>query len=240
MRRAAQVFEIVETGSESRLVEKVWTTRSTSETAFVSVAESHWQIVVTTHRDGTGVVIQGPNDAARSTPVPEDVEFFGVVLSLGTFMPTLPLASLVGGADARPSGAHGTFWLGGSWWEVPTLENADVFVDRLVREGLLVQDQLVVQALRADGNDVSLRTMQRRVRRATGLTQSIIRQIARAHEAVDALGQGAQVSDVAMDLGYADQPHLTRSLKRFVGQTPGLVLASGKHWSASSPLRSGA
>ena len=238
MKRAAQVFEIDETGTDCRLIEKVWTTRSTPEPVFISVAESHWQIVVTTHRDRTGVVIQGPNDAAQITPVPAEAEFFGIVLRLGTFMPALSLSNLVGGADVRPNATDRSFWLDGSRWEIPTPENADVFVDRLARQDVLVQDRFVADVLQSEDDCVSLRTMQRRVRRATGLTQSAIRQIERAHDAVDALGQGIAHSDVALELGYADQPHLTRSLRRFIGQTPAQVAHTGRHWSASSPLRS--
>jgi AraC-like DNA-binding protein len=231
------VFEVDELGSDSRHIEKVWVTQSTSEAAFIAVAESHWQIVVTTLHGQTGVVIQGPNDNAKVTPIPPEAEFFGIVLRLGTFMPAVSLAHLVGGAEARPNATSRTFWLNGSRWEIPTPENADVFVDRLMRQEVLIEDRFVAQSLHAEDAAVSLRTMQRRVRRATGMTQSAIRQITRAHAAVDALGHGAPLADVANDLGYADQAHLTRSLRRFIGQTPAQVLNTGGHWSASSPLR---
>jgi methylphosphotriester-DNA--protein-cysteine methyltransferase len=154
-------------------------------------------------------------------------------------MPAVSLAHLVGRADARPNATSRTFWLAGSRWEIPTPENADVFVDRLMRQEILVEDRFVARSLQAEDAAVSLRTMQRRVRRATGMTQSTIRQITRAHEAVDALACGSLPVDVAIGLGYADQAHLTRSLRRFIGQTPAQVLNSGCHWSASSPLRSG-
>jgi hypothetical protein len=36
-----------------------------------------------------------------------------------------------------------SFWLNGSTWEFPTYENADTFVNRLVRAGLLLRDSLV-------------------------------------------------------------------------------------------------
>jgi methylphosphotriester-DNA--protein-cysteine methyltransferase len=107
----------------------------------------------------------------------------------------------------------------------------------LVRAELVAQDRSIGPGLENDV--VSLRSMQRRVRRATGMTHAVIRQIARAHEAVDALGQGMRPSDVAAALGYADQPHLTRSLRRFIGQTPAQALNTGRHWSASSRLLSG-
>ena len=56
------------------------------------------------------------------------------------------------------------------------------------------------------------------------MTHASIRQIARARHATCLLRDGAAITDVAYDLGYFDQAHLTRSLKRFVGQTPGQIL----------------
>ena len=63
----------------------------------------------------------------------------------------------------------------------------------------------------------------RRVRRATGLTLGAIRQIERAKQAAGLLDGGATILDAGMRAGYTDQAHLTRSLKRFMGQTPGQI-----------------
>ena len=71
--------------------------------------------------------------------------------------------------------------------------------------------------------------------RATGLTRSTITQIARAEKAVEALGNGRSPQDAAPLLGYADQAHLTRSLRRFIGQTPAQV-NHGRHWSIDTPV----
>jgi AraC-like DNA-binding protein len=68
--------------------------------------------------------------------------------------------------------------------------------------------------------------MERRVARATGLTRGAIRQIQRAERAVELLSEGVPAVDAARQAGYADQPHLTRSLKRFVGQTPSQIVSS--------------
>lgn len=62
--------------------------------------------------------------------------------------------------------------------------------------------------------------------RATGLTRGAIGQIRRAERAAGLLGRGVSPLDVAGQLGYADQPHLTRSLKRFAGRTPSQIAAS--------------
>jgi AraC-like DNA-binding protein len=70
--------------------------------------------------------------------------------------------------------------------------------------------------------------MQRRIVQATGLTRHTIRQIERAHAAAALLEQGVAILDVVDHLGYADQPHLTRSLRRFIGDTPAHLLRQGR------------
>jgi AraC-like DNA-binding protein len=236
MKRAAELFVIDEWGSDSGFVEKAWTSRSEPEPAFISIAVSRWQIVVTTQCDITQLTVRGPETRATVTPIPADAEFFGIVFSLGTFMPAVPLAGLVDRAVTLPAATPSSAWFDGSRWEIPTPANADVFVDRLVRQGLVVHDPVVAESLQADVDGVSTRTLQRRVARATGLTRSTIRQIARAEKAVEALGRGLSPQDVATLLGYADQAHLTRSLKRFIGQTPAQMVHHGGHWSIDSPI----
>ena len=60
--------------------------------------------------------------------------------------------------------------------------------------------------------------------RATGLTHGLVVQIERAQHALKLLQHGMPILDTVEQAGYADQPHLTRSLKRLVGQTPAQIL----------------
>jgi hypothetical protein len=235
LKRAGELFAIDEWGWESGFVEKAWTSHSEPEPAFISVATSHWQMVVTTQRDLTQLTVRGPETRATVTEIPPDAEFFGIVFSLGTFMPAMPPARLVDRAVTLPAAAPGWVWLDGVCWEIPTAANADVFVDRLIGQGLVVRDPIVAESFQGDVDGISTRTLQRRVARATGLTRSTIRQIGRAGKAVEALGRGLAPPDAALLVGYADQAHLVRSLKRFVGQTPTQVNRGG-HWSPCSPL----
>src|SRR3712207_5490304 len=83
---------------------------------------------------------------------------------------------------------------------------------------------LVVEAaIRGHTPDTSVRFLQYRFSRATGLTHMTIRQIERARSVVSLLEQGTPISDAALELGYFDQAHLTNSLKRFVGRTPAQI-----------------
>ena len=141
-------------------------------------------------------------------------------------MPNLRPGQLVDRALTLPQATSSSFWLDGSAWELPGPDNADVFVDRLVRAGLLVHDAVASAVLRGGAEGLSTRSVQRRVSRATGLTRGAIRQIRRAERAVELLSGGVPACDAARQAGYADQPHLTRSLKRFVGQTPAQIASS--------------
>ena len=58
------------------------------------------------------------------------------------------------------------------------------------------------------------------------MTAATIHQIERARRAVARLRGGVSIADVAQDAGYFDQAHLTRSLKRFIGQTPMQIVRS--------------
>jgi Helix-turn-helix domain len=223
MKRALELFAFETRSSSNPLVETTWSTQSQSEESFISVAVSHWEMVVTRQESGAWLTIRGPESRATTAPVPTDADFFGIQFSHGTFMPDLQPRQLVDSSLDFPATSSGSFWLDGSAWELPGPDNADVFVDRLVRAGLLVHDPVAAAAVHDDVDEISTRTVERRVVRATGLTRGTIRQIQRAEQAVDLLSRGVPALDVVRRAGYADQPHLTRSLKRFVGQTPSQI-----------------
>jgi AraC-like DNA-binding protein len=181
-------------------------------------------MVVTKRNGRTSLTVRGPETRATIVPIPEDAEFFGMEFRVGTCMPSLPIAQLVDNTLTLSDAASRSFWLNGSAWELPNYDNADVFLRRLERKELVVRDRIVQAALRGHATDLSLRSVQRRIRCTTGLTHAIIRQIERAQQAVSLLEKGTAIHDVVERLGYADQPHLNRSLRRFIGHTPARIL----------------
>lgn len=208
---ATQLFVFDDRTSDSPFVEKIWRTKSVPVEEFMSIAVARWELVVTRQPVGTRLTIRGPETRASIAAIPQDAEFLGIRFRPGAFMPQFPLDRLVDGSIDLPRASYGSFWLDSSAWELPSFENADVFVDRLVREGLLVRDI---------SSGSSTRTAQRRTLRSTGLTRRAIRQIQRAQVAAELIQQGGSLQEVVWRAGYADQAHLTRALKRFVGMTP--------------------
>jgi AraC-like DNA-binding protein len=226
MKRAVELFALEARSSRSPLVAQTWQARSEPEGVFISVAATHWEMVVTRQGGQARLTVRGPETRATAVPIPQDAEFFGIEFSAGTFMPDLPPGLLVDRTLTLPQVSDRSMWLDGSAWGLPGPDDADVFVDRLARAGLLVHDPIVAEALHGEVEGLSVRSVERRVARGTGLTRSAIERIRRADRAVELLAQGATPSDTARRTGYADQSHLTRSLKRFVGQTPSQIVAS--------------
>jgi hypothetical protein len=228
MRRARELFHIEERTAVSRFVDRIWRAQSVPARTFISVAASHWEIVIWRHAGTTHVTARGPETRATAMPIPEDAEFVGIRFKLGVFMPDLSLPALVDRAVPIASGDGHSLQLGGRQWEIPSYDNMDVFLGRLAQAGLLVADPIVATIMGNSPPDLSRRSVERRVRRATGLTAGAIRQIAKAHEATALLDAGARISDAVAAAGYADQAHLTRSLKRFIGQTPGRIVGEAR------------
>ena len=212
--------------SDSPLVERVWRSNSEHASSFNSISVTCWSMVISKREGRISVSIHGPKTGATCMDLPAELEWFGINFKLGTFMPHIPPSSIMDGIITLPEAADHSFWLGSSAWQFPNYENADTFVNRLVREGLLTCDPVVNEINKGKSPTRSLRTIQYRFLCSTGLSQRTIRQIERARYAAALLKQGVSIFDTVYEAGYSDQPHLTRALKYFIGYTPIEVLTS--------------
>jgi hypothetical protein len=212
-------FELEDRTSDSPYIARVWRCRSDDVAHMTSAAAAHVKLVVWEHRGRTHVAVRGPESKATLCPVPVDAWFLGINFAVGTAIPHLPPTRLVDDWVEIPDATRRSFRLAGSAWHLPTYENAEEFVRRLVRTGTVVHDPLVAELARGGSTDLSARTVQRRFIAVTGLTRGAIRQITRASHAAVLIQEGVAPIEVVHRLGYFDQPHLTHSLSRFVGRT---------------------
>lgn len=210
--------------SDSAFIERVWHSHSEHAGMFQSIAAPHWEMVVSRHAGQTSLTVRGPETKATAVECPADGKWMAIRFKLGTFMPLLSPCDLRDRNDVTlPNATTRSFWLNGSAWDYPDFENAEIFVDRLVQRGLIVRDPLIDSALRGNTPEATIRTFQRRFLRVTGMTRVAIHQIERARRATNLLRQGIPIIDAANRAGYYDQAHLTRSLTRWIGQTPAQV-----------------
>jgi hypothetical protein len=218
--------------SDSALVERVWRAESNGGGTFHSIAESNLELVITRLPGTTRVTLRGPVTQPAAIVCPPEGRWLAIRFRLGTYLPGLPTARLLNhnSVDLPLLNAK-RFWLDGSAWEIPTHDNAEALVKRLVERGLIAYDPAVGAALAGDTQTLTLRSVQRHFLQAAGMTHSLLRQIERARLATHLLRGGMPILDVVHQAGYFDQAHLTRSLRQLTGQTPRALLRSQKQLS---------
>lgn len=217
-----------ERSSDSPYVEAVTHGRTVGDDAVIRPAESHWHMVSVKQNGGARMVLVGPWTTAGIASWKEGAEIVWIRFKLGAFMPHLNARDLVDTELTLPDATSRSFWLKGSAWRFPDHDDIEAFVDRLVRDGILVRDPIVNAALRDRPQGLPSRTLRHRFLRATGQAQRQVRQVERAQQAAALLRQGKPIADAIYETGYFDQPHLTRSLKQWVGYTPAQILRSGE------------
>ncbi|HVU11233.1 MAG TPA: AraC family transcriptional regulator [Phototrophicaceae bacterium] len=209
--------------SDSPYIENVIRGRTLKKDAPIRPATSHWHMVFVRYRGVLRALAVGPCSTSGRAFWDAGAELLWIRFRLGTFMPHLPVKRYLDLETEMPE-AVGKFWLKGSAWEYPDFDNAETFVERLVRDEILLRDPLVCAALDDQlPEDTSPRTVRHRFLQATGVTQGHIRQMKRAQQAQALLLQGMSILDVVEEAGYFDQAHLTRSLRLFVGHTPAQI-----------------
>lgn len=210
--------------SDSALAQTIWRTQAVSDGCDIVTADSSWDMLIIRQDGKTRIAVSGP--MTRATPIShqEGSEWLGIRFKLGTCIPYFPAEKILNRTTFLPDANSQSFWLGSSAWEYPDFENVDTFLDRLVRRDVLIADPVIEDVLQGQTQEMSLRAMQRRFLRITGLTQRSLYQIERAQHAMTLLKQGVSILDAVYEAGYADQPHMTKALKHLIGQTPAQIV----------------
>jgi hypothetical protein len=210
--------------SELACITMIWRGRAVSDALTLCPADVHWYIRFLRRGSKTTLIAHGPTTRATWVDYQHSDEFFGIRFKLGTFLPLLTAHSLVDRASVLVEVVQKRFELWGTVCELPTYDNADLFVGHLMKAGVLKVDPVVDSALDHQEQGRTQRSIQQRFIRATGLSHQLIQQVERARYAAALLVQGTPIMDVVLHAGYFDHSHLTRSVKRFLDKTPSQII----------------
>jgi AraC-like DNA-binding protein len=100
----------------------------------------------------------------------------------------------------------------------PELERVAQIADTIAQDRSITRVEMLV-----DRFDAGLRQLQRLFREYVGVSPKWVIQRQRLIEAAERLRTGDRSIDfaaIALDLGYADQPHFIRDFKNLIGKTP--------------------
>lgn len=87
--------------SDSPMVETVWRSRSHQAGTFLSIASSHWELIVSRHEGRIYCTVHGPETHPTMAHCPPDGDWLGIHFRHSVFMPHLPVGEL-----ARPDSVY--------------------------------------------------------------------------------------------------------------------------------------
>lgn len=205
---------------DSPLVASISSSSFTAPGQVLMQPDGCWDIVII-RRGGVPYVLRtGQTTHPVTFEHGADDELLVISFKPQSFMPLMPGDVMRDeGVLLEPFGRAG-FWIGTDVREIPTLENADVFVERLLRDGIVDSNALVASVVDGEPKAMSERTLQRHFLRTTGLTYKHFTLVQRAQRAVELIQSGRPAVDVALEVGFADQAHMINSLKSIMGRTP--------------------
>ena len=209
--------------SDSPYVDVVIRGQTVRSGSTIRPAAGQWHMIIRRLEGQTRLLIAGPLSSAGVIAWGEGAELLWIRFAVGVFMPGQPTRNLLDRETVLPGASSRRFWLNNAAWQFPDYENVETFVARLAREETLARDPLVSAALAGDRPAAPERTLRHHFLRAVGMTYGRLRQIERAQRAAALLRQGKSILDTVDETGYFDQPHLTRSLRQWVGFTPAQI-----------------
>lgn len=202
------------------LVDTVWATKNISDGVYSATPDGSWDLIALIMPDGTQrMMITG--QATKPTDVPYQKNTSSVVISFarGAYIPVYA-GKLVDSFEMLPNADATHFILCSKTFAFPSYETAEELVESLVESGLLLADPVIYAADNHSTWAASKRSHQRHFAEYAGISEKSFEQIERAKNAVRQLQDGKTPRDVAADVGYSDQPHLARSLKKIMGVKP--------------------
>ncbi len=209
--------------SDSSFVERVTRVEYDRPVDGLSLPDGCWDIVFI--RGLTGTVAFQTGLSSRPWPVRHapGERLLTISFKPGVFMPRAPASRILDGFLVHPTPSSRSVSIVGHTVEIPTFDNAEGFVENLARRGLLRRDEIVESVVVGRPWAISPRSVQRHFLSALGMTPKQFAQVQRACRAVEQLEAGRAIATVATELGYSDQAHMTRALKRIMGRTPGKI-----------------
>jgi len=212
----------------SLYVDKIWHTYTTSDGVFTAGLDGNWDIIIFRMGDKVRVTVNGIGKHAVQVPYVAGIDSVGIALKPGVFLQDFKGKEIVDSQHTLSKGNISYVEIGGCLFKIPDFESAEIFVDSLIKKGILLISPVVSSLSDGGASSVSDRSLRRHTMNTTGLSPYFFHQIQRAQQATQQLQQGVPIAQVAAEVGYTDQAHMTKSVKALMGLTPAQIIARNK------------
>lgn len=213
---------------DSLYIDKIWHTYTTSEGIFTAGLDGNWDIIIFRHAGNVRVTVNGVGKHAVEVPYVAGIDTVGIALKPGVFLRDLKGKDIVDSQHTLSKGTTSYVEIDGHLFKIPDFESAEIFVDELIEKGILLLNPALASLSDGAAKGISDRSLRRHTLSTTGLSPYFFHQIQRAQQATQLLQQGKPIAQVAAEVGYTDQAHMTKAVKALMGMTPAQIIAHYK------------
>jgi len=206
---------------ELESIASVWAIRAAVMMQRIVPADPCISIILVQSDASAEVIIRGPETAPRNEILLPGYTWIGIRLQPGLQflqLKNFPAQQLTDSFQIFPADSNGQFRFDGTLLQFPNFSNAERLITQMQDLGYVSGKALHSQE--SPQKIMSSKSYSRFVKRSTGLSPYKLHQLQRMSEALRLLRQGMPAVTVASELGFADQAHLTRAAKQFLGYTP--------------------
>lgn len=204
--------------STNPLIDRIWHTQNITDGVYIATPDCAWDLLALQLPDGSRTMMLA-GQQTKYLEVPYTAGTSAVVISFAAsaYLAGFKGDELVDATIMLPNDDSGRFILLGHAFEFPSYDTAEELIVAIVGAGILKQDDVVASVLEGQPKAMSSRTMQRHFHEVTGMSRKTLDKIRRAQDAVRMLQEGTATAEVAAEVGYTDQSHLTKDLKKIMG-----------------------
>ena len=128
---------------DSPYIDTITHGHTTSTGSTTRPAEVNWHMVFVNYQGRQQFLVVGPWAKSGTVTFDEGAEILWLRFKLGTYMPHIPTKIFRNSETLLPEARRDAFWLKSSVWQFPNFDNAETFVQWLVRDEILVCDPVV-------------------------------------------------------------------------------------------------
>lgn len=204
--------------SPSPLIDRVWHSENITDGVYIATPDCAWDLLALRLQDGTRrMMLAGQQTKYLDVPYMAGTSAVVISFTASAYLVGLKGDELVDATIMLPNDEAGHFILLNHAFAFPDYETAEELAKSMIGAGILKQDDVVASVLEGRPKAMSSRTMQRHFHKATGISRKALDKIRRAQDAVKMLQAGTATAEVAAEVGYTDQSHLTKDLKKIMG-----------------------
>lgn len=204
--------------SKSDLIASVWTCRPNEITPRTVLADPCTSITLIKNAERTKVVLRGLETKPRNEHYMPGTTWISIRLYPGVKLKNFPAQRYIDCSRPIKADSDSSFLFGNTLFRFPEFDKAEELIEQMCRQGYISGRAISVDEVSKE--EMSTKTYARYIKQNTGLSPYKLHQLQRMSKVFKQIQEGVPFATIASEAGFADQAHLHRATRQYLGHTP--------------------